>query len=93
VTAPPHRPPSPGTGRGAGRDVGQGAGPAVAVIAVCLLAALAVVQWAGRPWADGGSASFAEVEAAVGDAGLQVCAADQHPSSARVPAAQPPEDR
>jgi hypothetical protein len=54
-------------------------GLAVAIMLLALLAALAVVQWAGRPRADYGGASFLEVEAAFRSAGLQICAADQHP--------------
>ena len=59
---------------------------AVAAVLVCLLAALAVVQWAGRSGADGGRASFADVERAVQDAGLEVCAEDTDPAG-RAPGA------
>ncbi|MEU2348464.1 hypothetical protein [Modestobacter sp. NPDC049651] len=61
-------------------DRDRGTALAGAAVLVCLLAALAVVQWAGRPRADDGSASFPEVERAVTDAGLEVCAEDDHPA-------------
>jgi|tagenome__1003787_1003787.scaffolds.fasta_scaffold20903454_2 hypothetical protein len=55
-------------------------GLAIAVVLLAVLAALAVVQWAARPRADYGGASFAEVEQAFHMAGLQVCAEDRRPT-------------
>jgi hypothetical protein len=59
---------------------GRSTALATAVVLLAALAALAIVQWAARPRADDGGASFAEVEQAFRTARLQVCAEDRHPA-------------
>lgn len=70
-------------GAGASSDTGR-AGLAAAVALGAALGTLGLVQWAGHERAafgggESGGASFAEVEAALDAAGLQVCAAAEVP--------------
>ncbi|MDN5931195.1 MAG: hypothetical protein L0I24_09045 [Pseudonocardia sp.] len=72
-----------GDGTGAPVDSPRAERPvAWLVVTVALLVAVVVVvllTWAAQPRSDFSSGSFAEVEAAFGAAGLQVCTADEAP--------------